>query len=496
MLRLIIFDNINKGFRMMKKLNIAVGVIVAFGIMWISGAWYTGKSIEDQYQQQISKINHSWQQQSQFSGILTQIEDVQVERGIFRSDFRYRLNIKSHSLNLNLPFEGTLYHGPLPLNQVAILNLVPAMFSTSAKLVENEETAKRIQTHSNESPISIVATMSYRQNVKGETTFMPAQLTTDDIQLNWDKGRLQFDLNALGIGQYDMDFTKLNMVLTDYSLKAVMADNGAEHLKKMTIEFDHLKSSSDMQPTVLSLLYTGKGKISTDNLRYVYSYSTEPSVTADFAKLTIDFDAKQDKDVMNYALSVTTEPKFNDYSLGKLAFALNTEHLSVQTLNAILATDPNDEKIMQRLGLELLQDQPHVQIKPLSLNNNAGKIEANVDIALFESDFTKAFNGKILSLFKQLSINLNVDKAAAVEFLSILEQSTGQNKVNADIQAQQQIDMLVTQGKAQGVIVEKDNELSLAIGLEKDGINFNGNIIPEEYIGMAILGLMMQGVGH
>ncbi|WP_386694583.1 YdgA family protein [Lonepinella sp. MS14435] len=480
----------------MKKSTIATGVIIAFGAIWTGGAWYTGKIIEQQYQQQISKIYQTWLQENQVLGAITQIEDVQIERGIFSSDFHYKINIKSDNLTLDLPFDGTLYHGPLPLNQVAKLNIMPAMFSLSAKLANNQDLAKLLQTNNNESPISLVATMSYSQNIHGEETFIPAQLTTDDVQINWDKGVIKFDLPLQGMGNYDVDFDKINVTLTGDALKKFVAETSANQLKKMTIELDNLKSNSDIKSTELPFLYTGNWKASVDNLHYTYSYTDVPTETFDLAKLEMSVDAKQDKDVMNYAVALKTEPKLNEKSFGEFEFTFNADHLLAKTVSAILATDPNDDAEMQRLSLELLQNQPHLRINPLNLTNNAGKIVADLDVELLEKDFSKAFKGKILSLFKQLSLNINVDKSAITELLSTQEQATGQDKTTADAQAQQQMEMLVEQGKAQEIIIEKDNKVSLNLKLEKEGINFNGNIIPEEYIGMAILGMMMQGVEH
>ena len=161
-------------------------------------------------------------------------------------------------------------------------------------------------------------------------------------------------------------------------------------------------------------------------------------------------------------------------------------------MNRLVVADPNDMNGLEQSGLELLQNQPHFVIKPLSLTNESGKISADLNINLASADFAAAMQGKILSLFKELSFNFTADKAALTNLLVIGEQVSGTSKEEAEKWAKTEIEEMVASGVQQQAIVDNGQSISTSLILENNELKFNGNVIPEEHLGMFLLGLMMS----
>jgi uncharacterized protein YdgA (DUF945 family) len=66
----------------MKKSLVAAGVIIALGVVWTGGAWYTGKQLESRLADMVQQANAQLQSSAPQAGELT-YQDYQ--RGLFRS---------------------------------------------------------------------------------------------------------------------------------------------------------------------------------------------------------------------------------------------------------------------------------------------------------------------------------------------------------------------------------------------------------------------------
>ena len=96
----------------MKKSTVAIGVVVALGVIWAGGSWYTGKTAEAQYQKQIDVANKQLALLSASAQTDVKIDNVKFSRGFFSSAVSYDITIKPQTDNMSwtIPFEGTLYH--------------------------------------------------------------------------------------------------------------------------------------------------------------------------------------------------------------------------------------------------------------------------------------------------------------------------------------------------------------------------------------------------
>ncbi|WP_243690040.1 DUF945 family protein, partial [Cronobacter sakazakii] len=67
----------------MKKSLVAVGVIVALGVVWTGGAWYTGKQFEKHVGEMVAEANAQFKRSAPQAGLELSYQDYQ--RGLFSS---------------------------------------------------------------------------------------------------------------------------------------------------------------------------------------------------------------------------------------------------------------------------------------------------------------------------------------------------------------------------------------------------------------------------
>ena len=67
----------------MKKSLVAAGVIVALGVVWTGGAWFTGKQLEGRIADMVQQANAQLRSSAPESGLELSYQDYQ--RGLFLS---------------------------------------------------------------------------------------------------------------------------------------------------------------------------------------------------------------------------------------------------------------------------------------------------------------------------------------------------------------------------------------------------------------------------
>lgn len=482
----------------MKKSTVAIGVVVALGVIWAGGSWYTGKTAEAQYQKQINVVNKQLALLSSSARTDVKIENVKFSRGFFSSAVSYDITIKSQADNTSwvVPFEGKLYHGPLPLDRLAKFDFTPAVLSATSQVVKNEQTKAWFDYAGGKNPAEASATMSYGERVKGNLMLAPGKFAHKGVNVDWTGFALEYDTDRNGKGHYIYDIKQLKAFYDEEGIKAFVAEQDGNHLKSMELNIADVKGDQNLQPTALPNIVVGKGDGHLGTFKVSYTYTEEsgvPPIAFAFNGWKYDYSAEEKGGFLDYNMKNAVEGmSLNDRSLGKFDFSMQMNHLSAAAMNRLVVADPNDMKGLEQSGLELLQNQPHFVIKPLSLTNESGKISADLNINLASADFAAAMQSKILSLFKELSFNFTADKAALTNLLVIGERVSGTSKEEAEKWAKTEIEEMVASGVQQQAIVDNGQSISTSLILENNELKFNGNVIPEEHLGMFLLGLMMS----
>lgn len=145
----------------MKLTKITLALAGILGIAVVGGSWYTGQQAEQRYQQLVQQGNQSLKSLKIY-GIDAEIKDVKFERYFFSSDVKYTLEVGTVDERYQLQGDDKLFHGPLPLNRLSQVNLMPAMMSVESKLYLPEKF--KLQTPFTEGQTDI----SYAGNLSGE----------------------------------------------------------------------------------------------------------------------------------------------------------------------------------------------------------------------------------------------------------------------------------------------------------------------------------------
>ena len=117
----------------MNKSLVAVGVIVALGVVWTGGAWYTGKKIETHLEDMVAQANAQLKLTAPESNLEVSYQN--YHRGVFSSQLQLLVKPVAGKENpwiksgQSVIFNESVDHGPFPFAQLKKLNLIPSMAS-------------------------------------------------------------------------------------------------------------------------------------------------------------------------------------------------------------------------------------------------------------------------------------------------------------------------------------------------------------------------------
>lgn len=182
----------------MKKSLVAAGVIIALGVVWTGGAWYTGKQLESRIADMVQQANAQLQSSAPQAGVELTYQDYQ--RGLFSS--RLQLVLKPIAgkaprwlaAGQSLVFDEVVDHGPFPLASLKSFNLAPAMASVKTTLVNNEASKSLFDIAKGETPFTIDTRIAYSGDNQSAIVLKPLDYAKDDEKVTFSGG--QFQLNA------------------------------------------------------------------------------------------------------------------------------------------------------------------------------------------------------------------------------------------------------------------------------------------------------------
>ncbi|HBO39123.1 MAG TPA: hypothetical protein DD638_10720 [Pasteurellaceae bacterium] len=483
----------------MKKSAVALGVIVVLGAAWTGGAWFTGKTAEAEYGRQIELVNQEMASINSLSqqGIDVKIENVKFERGLFSSYVSYDTVVKSliDEQSWIFSFDGKVYHGPLPLDQVSQFNFKPVMFSTTMQMVKNDKTQTWFDATKGKNPVLSNASVGYDRRIKGDLQIAAGEFKLQGVDSSWSDVKIAYDTDKSGKGRYEYDIAKVKALFDREGLEKYADVQQNSNLNSMDIELSTLKGVNDMQPTTFPKILVGSHNINLGSLKYSYTFKdgAVPPMQFEFKNSALNYSVAQKDNFLNYSFKNNVENiDINGHALGQLQFNIQLDHLVAKAMERLIGISPSDNATLEEVGLELLQNQPHLQIAPLALTSPDGKLDLEVNIELSNADLTKVSQGKLLTLFNQLSFQMNADKKAMENIISILQQSEGKSKEESDQLAQQQVAEYVQEAVRGGAVMDSEKSISAKLILENNELKFNGNTVPEEYIGLFLMGLMMR----
>ncbi len=141
----------------MKKSLVAAGVIVALGVVWTGGAWFTGKQLEGRIADMVQQANAQLRSSAPESGLELSYQDYQ--RGLFSSHLQLVVKPIAGQANgwlaagQSVVLDEVVDHGPFPLASLKAFNLAPAMASVHTTLVKNDASQALFEIAKGDTPL-------------------------------------------------------------------------------------------------------------------------------------------------------------------------------------------------------------------------------------------------------------------------------------------------------------------------------------------------------
>ncbi|WP_139802993.1 YdgA family protein, partial [Cronobacter sakazakii] len=186
----------------MKKSLVAVGVIVALGVVWTGGAWYTGKQFEKHVGEMVAEANAQFKRSAPQAGLELSYQDYQ--RGLFSSHLQLVVKPAAGQQEALLKpgqsvvLEQVVSHGPFPLADLKKLNILPAMASVHTTLVNNDTTKALFDMAKGKSFADVQTRIGYGGATSSDIQLQPLNYEAADEKVSFSGGEFQLDADKDG----------------------------------------------------------------------------------------------------------------------------------------------------------------------------------------------------------------------------------------------------------------------------------------------------------
>jgi uncharacterized protein YdgA (DUF945 family) len=226
----------------MKKSLVAAGIIVALGVIWTGGAWYTGKQLESRLAEVVQQANAQLQSSAPEAGVELSWQNYQ--RGVFSSHLQLVVKPVAGKENSwladgqSLVFDEGVDHGPFPLAALKSGQLAPAMASIKTTLVNNDASKGLFDIAKGESPFTINTRIAYSGDSRSAIVLKPLDYAKGDEKVAFSGGQFQLDADAQG---------KAVSLSGEASSGQINARN--EYNQKVQLNFNNLKTDGATEMT-------------------------------------------------------------------------------------------------------------------------------------------------------------------------------------------------------------------------------------------------------
>ncbi|OON40409.1 hypothetical protein BTJ39_08315 [Izhakiella australiensis] len=478
----------------MKKTKIAVGVVVALGVIWIGGAWLTGKKLEDNRDQALQNVNSWLQQQLPQSHLTVSYQDYQ--RGLFSSHVKLVIQSTSQTTDdallkpgQSVVFQETIDHGPFPLAQLKKFNLIPSMASVHSDL-QNTDPVRKLFELTKDKPF---ITADTRIGYSGDTS--------SDIHL------LPIDYQDANSGD------RLAFNGGDLTISADKQGNQVDYSGNIDSLAVTSKNAMDM-PVLLTfngMTFDGKTHLGAGNLRvgdqtlalkkFNASIQGKEVFTAEGLKLLSDFksDDKNINGQFDYSMDAL---KMQGQDFGSAKLTLKLSQLDADALKTFsdnyrnemqpVIDQPNiDPLVLQQKSREvfaknlplLLKGNPVISIAPLSWKNAKGESTFNLTASLRDPSTGKPADGGDINqaadnVVKSLDAKLVIPMAMATETMTHVGMAEGNSEEQAAKLADQQVKGFAAMGQMFKLTTQQDNDIVASLHFADGQVEMNGEKMP------------------
>ncbi|MEJ8325842.1 MULTISPECIES: YdgA family protein [Kosakonia] len=485
----------------MKKTWVAAGIIVALGIVWTGGAWYTGKQLEGRLAEMVSQANAQIKRNAPEANIELSAQDYQ--RGLFSSQLT--LNIKPLAGSTNtwlkpgqaIVLHETVDHGPFPLAQLKTFSLTPAMASVHTQLVNNDVTKGLFDIAKGQAPFSADTRIGYSGDTRTDVTLSPLNSEKDGDKVAFSGGHFRFSADSKG-----------NALSLSGEAESGLVDTVNEYGQKVQLSFNNLKTDGSSEMSSFDER-TGNQKMSLDKL--AISIENKEMALLEGMNLTAKSDVADDKKSLNSQLDYSLNSlkvQGQDLGSGKLTLKVGqidgkawhqaSEQYDAQ-IRALMAQPDiaQNPELYQQKATEaflsivplLLKGEPVLTVAPLSWKNAKG--EATFNLSLFLKDPSTATGTpqtlaeQVDRTVKSLDSKLTIPLDMATEMMTQVAKLEGYQQEDAAKLASQQVKGLAAMGQMFRITTVENNSILTSLQYANGQVTLNGEKMPlEQFVGM------------
>ena len=498
----------------MKKSTVALGVIVALGIVGIGGAWFTGEKAQTEYLRQIELANQKFQSLGLPDSVNLVYKNKQFDRSFFTSQVEDEvvISLPKEGQVFTIPLSTKLYHGPFPLNQLEQFNFVPTMFSAQGVIGKNETTQPLFDFLKSDKPVQYQASTSYSLATKGKVELAAGEMADPHSPQNkiaWSNINIGFDVDKDRAGKYDMTLDEVTADLGSSSADGDSQD--ATAVKSVKTKMKGMKLDASFNPTKWAYIYTGKGSYSIESFEMTSTDYAGKTTSLIEKGLNATSDISLNGDFVNLKSESAVDSFVLDgKELGKLTNNSELNHIEANAANALIEAvftvfksvrddkNMNDEVVSEILsswveehGMAIFNNQPQLKLNPVSISDNQGKVSLDLNVALAKDPKFDLMKGSLYKQFTDFAVHIHVDKATAEKIMTQFAPEEDKALIKEKIEEQ------AKQAAAQNIVVNNDKNVTLALVLENGELKLNGQVIPEEQVQgvlfMLIMSAAMQG---
>ncbi|QIM62554.1 hypothetical protein A1D29_04175 [Pasteurellaceae bacterium Orientalotternb1] len=469
----------------MKLSTIALSMAVIVGAVATGGSWYTGKQIEQRYQELIAQGNQNLKE-LESAGIQAEIKNLKFERNFFSSTASYDFEIKAYGdRTYLLKGNDKVHHGPLPLNRLVKGNLVPVMASVDTILTAQESSDVKFE----KTEVLVAQTaISYSSDLDG--SFKTSAFKTNDMILEVSEIEVDFELDKLGTGagSTTVKVPKLRVLDTDSDTE--MSFNQMQYaitFPKEVREYPNL-ALGQAKVKMQSFVMRGMGNYkSTSEYLEVSDITgkTHNKVANAIYESEGDFSAK-------LAFGGQRDKRLE---LGKITadVFMKSDAKATDSLMKFTKMDPEQIQANDMMpNLEALTAKEiQLHLKDVAFENEKGKHSLSLAVNTRPFEFEKLQSIEdIVGLFKASTLDLAINIAAFETLLQQIEMMEDEaDKESAEQAAKMATNELITQAQISRLFTVDPDNIKLKLEIDQGKVIFNGKEIPPEEIFITLLSL-------
>ncbi|MCT6591577.1 YdgA family protein [Pantoea dispersa] len=490
----------------MKKTKVAIGVIVALGVIWTGAAWFTGKQLESHMDEMLQNANSQINAYAPNSRLTLSYQDYQ--RGVFSSKTKLVIQASSQTEDNPLLKPGqsivlneTIDHGPFPFAQLKRGNLIPSMASVHTELENTDAVKKLFELTQGKSLVNADTRVGYsgatdtalhllpvdysnaqtgdRLATNGGTLNVSADSKGDKVSLQGDfssiavtsKNQLQqpvlFTLNGLKLGG-DTHLSPEGVRVGDQTITLDKLDASINGQEGLTLEKLDGKSSFDNKDGKIG----GQIDYQVDSI----SLQKQPFGEAKLAMKFAQFDAQAVK-------------TFSDQYNAQMQDLLNQPGV----VDDPIRYQASVQTILRNNLPTLLKGSPTVSVAPLSWKNDKGESTFNLNVG-FNDPATvtgepQSLGAAVDRVLKTLDGKLSINMPMATEVMRHVGLAEGYQGDDAQKLADQQVKGLAAMGQMFRLTQQQDDNITTSLQYANGQVTMNGDKMTlEQFLSRYMLG--------